>query len=160
MEDLFFFNPNLPTGKIYIHSPLQCLGWEIRLSGLVNVQPLMSAKHLLSTRCQQHVGWPHPCPSRWLSRHILTRKLKFPVSHHTFSVNSYNSMLTFNRSHLQPAKCNKHFIRLFYSPNTKLEKNMEGYQENSHFKKITFSYSVYKNLKVINIMNALTMQEN
>lgn len=55
-------------------------------------------------------------------------------------------MLTLNRSHLQPAKCNKHFICLLYSPNTEHGKNMEGYQANSHFKKL-LSLTQFKELK-------------
>lgn len=43
---------------------------------------------------------------------------------------------------------------------SELGKNMEGYQANSHLKKITFCYSVHKNSEVISIMNTFTMQVN
>lgn len=86
----FFLNKIFHPYYIY---PVPYSAWGIRLNALVNVQLVMSAKHLVSTRCQQCARWPHLCPSSWLSSYMLTGKLKFQTSHNICSGNSYSSML-------------------------------------------------------------------
>lgn len=152
----FFLNKIFHPYYIY---PVHYSAWGIRLNALVNVQLVMSAKHLVSTRCQQCARWPHLCPSSWLSRYMLTGKLKFQTSHNICSGNSYSSMLpsiTFTTCQIQYVLD----MSVLFSKCLELGKIMEGYQANPHFKKMTFSYSVHENPEVINIMNAFTMQMN